>query len=254
MKIKSILAAATLCLTFLASCNSGIEYNEVPESVYSELGLGTGLGKIRTRELFVNKVWQVNHNDGKGQWLETFLAQAEANADYRDGKDYTNNTGAPVTIMGQTLNPGETMFVQNTLEEVDDSSAPEGKKYIAHMFCSTKVRYSTPNKGHLFMESAFAGETIKPVFVDEVEEGQSQYIIYPVRQEALVIELILNDQNACVVEPVNGAPALGTPGDYTVPQQYMVINRAYRPEGAPEYRRLYEIQVQLLEEVEAEAE
>jgi len=51
---------------------------------------------------------------------------------------------------------------------------------------------------------------------------------------------------AARVEPVNGAPTLGTPGDFTKPQQYMVINTTFRPEGAPETRRLYEIQVQLL--------
>ncbi|MDE6179730.1 MAG: hypothetical protein K2G02_01075 [Phocaeicola sp.] len=248
MKIKSILTAATLCLTLLASCNSGIEYNEVPESVYSNVNLGSGLAKIRVRELFNNKVWQVNHNDGKGQWLENYLAQTQLSQDYQDGKDYTNNTGSAITIMGKTLNPGETMYVKNTLEVVDDSNAPDGKKYIAHLFSPTKATYSTPNKGHLFMESAFANEAIKPVFVDEVEKGKSQYIVYPVRQDALVIEFILEDPYACRVERVNGAPALGTPGDYTVPQQYMVINTAFRPKGAPEYRRLYEIRVQLLDE------
>lgn len=239
---------ATLCMAALASCTSGIVYDEVPESVYSDVELGAGLAKIRVRELFTNKVWQVNHNDGKGQWLEEFLAQTQISQGYQDGKDYINNTGSDVTIMGQVLKPGEKMFVQNTLEEVADNSAPDGKKYIAYLFSPTKVTYSTPNKGHLFVESAFANESVKPIMVEEVVEGKFRSIILPVRQNALVIEFILANQYASSVEPINGAPALGTPGDYTKPQQYMVINTAFRPTDAPEYKRLYELRVQLLDE------
>ena len=68
------------------------------------------------------------------------------------------------------------------------------------------------------------------------------YLIY------LVLEFIMADIYACKVEPVDGAPALGTPGDYTKPQKYLVTNTTFRPDGVPEYSRLYEIQVHLLDE------
>ena len=99
----------------------------------------------------------------------------------------------------------------------------------------------------MFVESAFSGDPVQPVMVDPVD-GKSQSIILPVRQDALVVEFILANDSACRVDPVDGAPKLGTPGDYTLPQQYMVTNYAYRPDGVPQYKRLYEVQVQLLDE------
>lgn len=247
MKIKNILLAITLCATTLSGCQSGIVWDEVPESVYSELDMGVGLVRNRPRELFVNKVWQVNHNDGKGQWLENYIARSQLSS-YETGMDYVNNTGSNVKILDKVLAPGEKMVIKNKLEIVDDKSAPEGKKYIAHIFTFDKVKYHTPNKGHLFVKSAFDKETVKPyAFVEEVQEGKFRYIVMPVKQTEMVLEFIMEDIYACKVEPVNGAPALGTPGDYTKAQQYLVINRAIRPKGVPEYRRLYEVRVHMLE-------
>ena len=247
MKIIKIFLATMFCITLLGSCTSGLVYGEVPESVYSEVGLGGGLAKIRVRELLTNKVWQVNHNDGKGQWLKEYIAQTQISGDYQNGKDYTNNTGADITIMGKVLKVGETMNVKNAIEIVDDSAAPDGKKYIVHLFSPTMATYETPNKGHLFVESAFANDPVKPIMIDPVD-GKSIKIMLPVRQNALVVEFILANEKACRVDPVNGAPTLGTPSDFTKSHQYMVTNTAYRPDGAPEYSRLYEIKVQLLDE------
>ena len=246
MKIINIVAITLTCL-LLASCTKGLVYDEVPESVYLDVNLGSGLGKIRVRELFINKVWQVNYNNGQGQWLDKYIGASQISQSYQDGKDYVNNTGSDVTIMGEVVKPGETMYVKNTLEEVADTSAPDGKKYIIHMFSPAKATYTTPNKGHLFVESAFASESVKPTMVNPVD-GKSQSIILPVRQEALVIEFILSNQSACRVEPVGDAPVLGTPADYSSPHQYMVVNTAYRPSGVPQTKRLYELKVQLLEE------
>lgn len=246
MKLKKIMAAALLCVAALTGCQSGLIEDEVPESVYTNVNLGSGLAKIRVRDLFTNQIWQVNHNDGKGQWLENWLAQSLISEEYQSGKSYTNNTGMNITILGKVLKPGETMSVKNTLEVVDDSSAPGGKKYIVYVFSPTKVKYTTPNKGHLFVASAFEGKDVK--FVEEVQTGKYRSAILPVRQNLLVVEFIMEDIYANRVEPVNGAPALGTPGDYTKPQQYMVINTAFRPKDVPQTRRLYEIRVQLLEE------
>lgn len=247
MKIKTLFILGIISISSLMSCTQGIEYDEVPESVYTELGLGNGLCKIRVRELFEDKVWQTNYNNGKGQWLEKAIFMTQISQGYQDGKNYVNNTEASVTIMGNVVKPGDTIFVQNTLEEVADASAPEGKKYIIHLFSPKTAQYSTPNKGHLFVESAFSGDPVKPILVDPIE-GQSQSIILPVRQDALVVEFILANDNACRVDPVDGAPALGTPGDYTIPQKYIVTNYAYRPAGVPEFKRLYEVKVQLLDE------
>lgn len=249
MKIKTIFCLMSLFVLALSGCQSGIVYDEVPESVYSNVDLGTGYAKVRVRDLFHQKVWQVNHNNGKGQWLEEYLAQTQIGDGYLNGKEYINNTGKDVTILGETLKPGDKKMVQNKLEMVDDASAPEGKRYIAHIFAPTKVTYETPNKGHLFVKKAFDGEQIQPLaFEEEVEEGMYRKVTMAVRPEALVMEFILSDLYACKVEPVDGAPVLGTPGDYTVPQKYLVTNTTFRPEGAPEYSRLYEIQVHLLEE------
>lgn len=247
MKIKSILFAITLGITTLSGCQSGIVWDEVPESVYSNLELGTGLVRNRPRELFTNKVWQVNHNDGKGQWLENYIAMSLLDV-FENGMEYTNNTGSNVIILGKVLAPGEKTTVKNTLEIVDDNAAPEGKKYIVHMFTFDKVKFHTPNKGHLFVKTAFDNETVKPIaFVEEVQEGKFRYVVMPIKQKEMVLEFIMSDVYAFKVEPVNGAPKLGTPSDYTKPQQYMVTNTALRPEGAPEYKRLYEVQVHVLE-------
>lgn len=260
MKIKSILFAITLAVTTLSGCQSGIVWDEVPESVYSELDLGVGLVRNRPRELFTNKVWQVNHNDGKGQWLENYIARSLLSS-FETEMEYVNDTESNITILDKTLAPGEKMMVKNTLEIVDDSSAPEGKKYIAHVFSFDKVGYHTPNKGHAFIQSAFDNETVKPYAYFEKIESETigakkdmyRYLVMPVKQNEMVLEFIMEDLYACRVDPVNGAPKLGTPGDYTKPQQYMVTNIAFRPDGAPEYKRLYEVQVHMLEVTPEEA-
>lgn len=246
MKIKNLLFAFIFGITALTSCQSGIVWDEVPESVYSNLELSGGFVRNRPRELFVNKVWQVNYNNGKGQWLENYLARSVVDA-IENGIEYTNNTGAPMSILNKTLAAGETMTVKNTMEIIDDSSAPEGKKYIIHVFTLDKVEYMTPNKGHLFVQSAFESESVKPyAYYEEVKEGMFRSVIMPVKMNEMVLEFILDDQGACRVDPVNNAPKLGIPGDFTQPRQYMVTNTAIRPDGAPEYKRLYEIQVHVL--------
>lgn len=258
MKVKNIILAFALGLTTLSGCQSGLVWDEVPESVYSELDLGTGLVRNRPRELFTNKVWQINY--GNGQWLENYIARSLLNS-FESGMEYVNNTGANVTVLDKTLAPGEKMMVKNILSVVDDSTAPEGKKYIVHVFSFDKVGYHTPNKGHAFIQSAFNNEAVKPyAFFEKIEseaigakEDMYRYVVMPVKQNEMVLEFIMEDIYACRVDPVNGAPQLGTPGDYTKPQQYMVTNIALRPEGAPEYKRLYEIQVHLLEVTPEEA-
>ena len=253
MKIKNLIFTFVLGITVLSGCQSGIVWDEVPESVYSNLELAGSMVRSRPRELFVNKVWQVNHNDGKGQWLEKYLARSVMDA-IENGIEYTNNTGASMMILNKSLAVGETMTVNNIKEIVDDSSAPEGEKHIIHVFLLDKVEYITPNKGHLFVKTAFDTENVKPsAYYEEVQEGMFRSVIMPVKINEMVLEFILDDQGACRVDPVNGAPKLGTPGDFSQPCQYLVTNTALRPDGASEYKRLYEIQVHVLPVTSEEA-
>lgn len=171
-----------------------------------------------------------------------------------NGIEYTNNTGASMMILNKSLAVGETMTVNNIKEIVDDSSAPEGEKHIIHVFLLDKVEYITPNKGHLFVKTAFDTENVKPsAYYEEVQEGMFRSVIMPVKINEMVLEFILDDQGACRVDPVNGAPKLGTPGDFSQPCQYLVTNTALRPDGASEYKRLYEIQVHVLPVTSEEA-
>ena len=53
MKIKNLLFAFIFGITTLTSCQSGIVWDEVPESVYSNLELAGAMVRNRPRELFV---------------------------------------------------------------------------------------------------------------------------------------------------------------------------------------------------------
>lgn len=253
MKLKNILVALTLGLTTLSSCQNGIEWDEVPESAYTELDLGSGYMRFRPRELFKNKVWQVNYGTS-GQWAENFLGKSYIPG-FEQGLEYTNTTDKTIDVLGKALAPGEKMIIKNTQEIVSDSNAPGGEKYIIHIFAFDKVGFNTPNKGHAFIKSAFDGESVKPyAFIEKIEseaagakDDMYRYVVMPTKQHEMVLEFIWEKADACAVEPLNGAPQLGTPGDYTKPQQYLVKNIAFRPEGVPQSQRLYEVQVHLLE-------
>lgn len=48
-------------------------------------------------------------------------------------------------------------------------------KNISFMFLLDKVEYITPNKGHLFVKTAFNTENVKPsAYYEEVQEGMFQ--------------------------------------------------------------------------------
>ncbi|MCC8172103.1 MAG: hypothetical protein LIP00_10060, partial [Parabacteroides sp.] len=154
-------------------------------------------------------------------------------------------TDRDLTILGTVLKPGETMQVRNTITEVADASAPEGKLYVLNVFAHDSATYKTPNKGHLFVESAFAGETPQPRFIDPVD-GRSEQIKLPVDPTQVVVALLLDNSLACTVEAIDNAPTLGTPADFTKPHRYMVINVTRRGDGGEARRRLYEINLTLL--------
>ncbi|HAC22529.1 MAG TPA: hypothetical protein DCF91_10625 [Porphyromonadaceae bacterium] len=238
MKFKQILLLS--CIALMASCQKGLVYEDVPESVYSEVGVKSDLCNLRMRELFNQKIWQVNYN----KWTDMILT-VYIDAPYKAGGDYTNKTESPVTIMGKQVLPGETVKVKNIITAEDDASAPDGKKYILNVFAKPTAKYVTPNKGHLFAEFAFNGDPVIPTFVDLVD-GKTQTIILPTRQNDMIVEIILNDPGACEITPMGDSPKLGTPGDFTKPRQYMVTNISRRPDGQPAARKLYEVRVQVL--------
>ncbi|MCC8171821.1 MAG: hypothetical protein LIP00_08565 [Parabacteroides sp.] len=241
MKIRNKLFVAALCITALSSCQKGLVYDEVPEDVYNNVSLKSGLCEVVARRAFPAKVWQGKYN----QWAENIILDSGINSDFRDGTDYTNPTDRDLTILGTVLKPGETMRVRNTMTEVADAGAPEGKLYVLNIFAFDSATYKTPNKKHLFVESAFAGETPQPRFIDPVD-GRSESIKLPTDPTRLVVAFLLDNSLACTVEALDNAPALGVPGDFSKARRYMVINTTRRGDGGEARRRLYEINVTLL--------
>lgn len=242
MKLTNKLFIAMLGIISFTSCQKGLVYDDVPADVYEDVSLSTDLCKVETREVFTHKVFQVNYN----QWVENMLLVSNIGLNYRSNKEYTNNTGENVTILGQTVKPGETVTVKSKLTAEDDASAPDGKVYVINVFVEAKATYTTPNKGHLFVASEFKGESVIPEFDTLVEEGKYQQAILPVDPTQLSVAIILNNSKACEIERVNNAPELGKPGDFSKPQRYMAVNITRRPDGQSAARRLYEVRVQLL--------
>ncbi len=241
MKIRNKLFVAALCVTALSSCQKGLVYDEVPEDVYNNVSLKSTICNVTSREAFPQKVWQNKYN----QWAENMILDSDVNADFRNGTDYTNPTDRDLTILGTVLKPGETMQVRNTITEVADASAPEGKLYVLNVFAYDSATFKTPNKEHLFVETAFAGVTPQPVFIDPVD-GRSERIKLPVDPAKVIVALLLDNSLACTVDAIDDAPTLGTPADFTKPHRYMVTNVTRRGDGGEARRRLYEINLTLL--------
>lgn len=232
--------ALVLVALATAGCTNGLEFEEVPQSIQNQVGLDESkVADVIARELFKGKVYQVNWD----KYVDIIL-ESTVGKDYQAGKDFTNKTAAPITIMGKMLAPNEKMFVRNTIESVYEAGAPEDSVSVVHIFAEATAKYKTPNKGHLFVESTFANDAVKPVLITP-EDGKSQEITLPADIKKLVLGLYLADEIACSVKSVGNAPVLGTPGDYSKPCRYLVENENDRP-GKGKRQRLYEIRVQLL--------
>jgi hypothetical protein len=215
MKIFKSLAFCTLMILPFTSCESGVEFEEVPESVYNEVGLADNPSLVEARELLKEKVCQIYYN---GQPYVDFIART------RD------------------------IEVSEKIEEVEEASAPEGKVYRLIIEVPAKVTYECPNKGNIFVSSKFASDAVIPEFSDPfTDSGVSGFmkVTYPTNLTKLVLLLNLADYNACSVIPQNGAPILGAPGDYSKPQRYMVVNENKRPDGSGRRKRLYEIVIKI---------
>ena len=237
IKIFTLIFAATLSIT---SCTNGIEYEEVPESIQNDVSLkGDKLAGVVARELFKGNVYQVAWN----KYVDIILENSVGNK-YHAGSTFENTTTQSVSIMGKEVAPGESLFVKNTMVTKYEQGAPEDSVYIVYTFADAKAIYTTPNAGHLFDESTFSTSPAKPTFLNP-KDGKYQKVVLPTDIKRLVVNLYLNDEMACYVLPVDGAPILGNPADYSKPHRYIVENENDRP-GKGRRQRLYEIRVQLL--------
>lgn len=242
MKILDKLYALVLGSLLLTACEAGVVYEDVPESVYENVNLSADLATITSRELFQDKIYAL----AWAQWIPNYLSVSTI-GNYQKEASYTNKGTSDVVILGQTVAPGATVKVQNKMTIVDDASAPEGKLYVLDLLADRNARYATANNNYVFDASKFSGNfQLIDAKGDPVAQTRSVYIKMPVKEKEIVIALLQSDVNTCKVEPVNGAPKLGIPGDYTEPQKYLLTNITRRPDGQPAKKRMYEVRLHLL--------
>lgn len=238
MKILNKLFLGTLSLFFLAGCQAGLVYDEVPESIYNDVDLTSNYCNVKARELFENQIYAINWE----KWVEGYINTVTIGNYQGDGLEWTNNSSSSVEIDGVSVAPGETVLVKNSMTTETLESAPEGTLYVLNIYADSQATYSTPNKGYMFDGSKFSGEF---ELVDP-EDNRSQQITLPVRQNEVIVEFLLSQDWNCEVTPQGDAPKLGVPGDFTKPRQYLVTNISRRPDGQEAAKRLYEVRITFL--------
>ncbi|WP_455672542.1 hypothetical protein [Phocaeicola sp.] len=244
MKLLNKLYTLAIGSLLLASCEAGLVYEEVPESVYNNVELGSGFCNVSARQIFNDQIYAVNWD----RWVEGYMSISTVGR-YQSGADYTNNSTSSITILGQNVAPGETVNVKNTMTIVDDATAPGGKLYVLNIFADQYALYASQNTSYYFVGSKFSGdfELVNEDGTPATDPERSPWIKLPVKQTEVVVSMILADTNgACDVKRVGDSPILGAPGDFTQPRQYLLVNTTRRPDGQPAAQRLYEIRLQLL--------
>lgn len=224
------------------SCQTGLEYEDVPESYYTDVDLRSCY--VSSRALFEDCLFAKNYNGGKGE-----ITSAIRQVDFSDdATEWTNNTGSNYTLEdGTVVAPGQTVTISLGLDAMttrDDASAPEGKVYVLTYYIPSTVTYETPNKGYLFVGSKMPqGYTL----VDPTDD-MSTKATAPVNTKQLVVTMVASQYNgdATTFTPLNDAPALGVPGDFSEPRQYLVKNNMRRPKGVAQSQRIYELHVVVL--------
>lgn len=220
-----------------SSCQKDLVYVDVPESVYSEVGVNSI--SVSAREYFKDCIWAVNY----GEWVSDISTQYIGGT---SSATWTNKTGKEYQLTdGTKVEPNETIKLEGKFTEEKDENAPGGKLYVYTTYALSDVQYSTKNKGFLFDSTKMSGnfKLVSPT------DNRSTSAIFPVRKNELIVAFTLTDAAACTVVPQNGAPELGKPGDYSKPQQYLVKNISRLPEGVQQYTRLYEVRVTFLPEM-----
>lgn len=246
MKIGNKLGAIAFSALLFASCQSGLVYEEVPESIYNDVNLTSNFCTVQSRHLFENQLYGVNWN----KYSEGYISTVTIGNYQGDGKTFTNDTAEPVTILNTTLQPGESITIKNNMDVVDDASAPEGKLYILNIYADKVTLYSSPNKGFLFDGSRLTGDFVlgntnkNGQFIPtEPQSGMDQQVIMPVNPKEVIVALLLSQEYNCQVTNIDGAPQLGLPGDYSIPRRYLVTNISRRTDGQPAKERLYEVRI-----------
>lgn len=238
-KIKKAYVGLFLMLAALGttSCQSGLTYEEVPESYYTEVGLNSCT--VMSRYLFEDCIYAKNF--GK---YTTYVAQSTFGTE----REWTNETGSNYTLAdGRVVAPGEKIKLTSGVGSMttrDDNNAPEGKVYVMTYYVPKTVTYNTANNGYLFDQSKLPSgfNCVDP------ENGMSVKTTADVDIKQLVVTMQAKQWygDASTFTPQNGAPKLGAPGDYSEPRQYLVKNNMRRPAGVPQSMRLYEIRIVVL--------
>lgn len=228
-------AAMLCCALAFSGCTAGLTYEEAPESVYSEVGVSQF--RVSARELFTDKIYAVNWNKWVENYIDTRAIGSSASF------EWTNRTGADYTLPdGTVVAAGEKVTVEGSTAVETDSSLPGGELHVLNVYAASQVQYQTANKGYLFDGSKFSGDF---QLVDPVD-NRSQYVVMPVKKTELVGEIYLVSQYNCTVEPLDGAPRLGMPGDLSKPCRYLVKNISHRPDGVEQHQRVYEVRITFL--------
>ena len=238
MKILNKLYTISLALLLLSSCQAGLEYVDVPESIYSNVDLAGNLCNVKSRQLFEDQIFAINFN----KWVPNYINTVTI-GNYQSEKEWTNTTSAAVTLNGVAVAPGGKIKLKNSLTQEALASAPEGTLYVVNLFANANATYKTANKGYLFDATKFSGNF---TFVAPIVGGRSEQVIMPVRQNEVIVELLLSQEYNCKVYPQEGAPEMGKPGDFTAPRKYLVINESRLPAGVDRAERLYEIRITFL--------
>ncbi len=248
MKILNKLSLGVLSLLFAASCQSGLEYDEVPESYYSNVGLDSRRPcTVKARELFKDQIYAKNWD----RWVEGYINTVEIGVPSSGTKEWTNPTNQTVTLNGVSVAPGEKVTLRCSITTETLASAPDGQLYVVNLYADSKVTYSSPGKTYFFDSSKFSeiSNYIGLVNPDADNPNRATQVTMGVRTNDIIVEMNLDGidtQYNCNVYPQDGAPALGTPGDYTQPRRYLVENIGRRPDGKESAKRLYEIRITFL--------
>lgn len=238
MKLLNKLYTAALGLLLLNSCQAGLEYEDVPESIYSNVDLAGNLCNIKARQLFENQIYATNWE----RWVPSYISTVTI-GNYQSGKEWKNTTAAAVTVGGVTVAPGQTVRLKNSLTTESLASAPGGNLYVVNLFADARANYKTANKGYMFDATKFSGDF---ALVAPILNGRSEQINMPVRKNEVIVEILLSQEYNCKVYPQDNAPELGKPGDFTQPRKYLVINESRLPAGVERAQRLYEVRITFL--------
>ena len=216
---KLYVGLAMICGLAFTSCEAGLTYDEVPESVYSEVGLSGTPFTLRSRAWFQDQIYAVNWN----KWVDNYI------------------------------NTQQISWETNITQE-SNSDAPGGTLYVVNVKANTSVIYNTSNKGYLFDASKFSGTYELLDYDDDAKDyvpaasNRARYVRLPVDKTQVIGEINLVSQYDCVVERVDNAPELGKPSDFTKPARYLVKNICYLPAGVEQAKRLYEVRITFVDQ------